>query len=246
LILLARSASEHDPLVSCLARWASAWPLSSVGIRGVMPENVEALLDHPGLAQLYMDRILAKKDWSRVSDGRIADLLRRTIGALPLLMVVGASNRLPEDDALTALFDRFLLRVQCDNVPDKQMADVLTAGWTLDQGQENQGQGGMPSTLSVAEIQAVQALVGQVELAPVRPAYIETITRLRSAGIPVSDRRPVKLQKLVAASAVLCGRRPLHAARREKRQLAVPRTAPGPLDRLGCNTQRPSREPDYS
>src|SRR5688572_26852601 len=34
---------------------------------------------------------------------------------LPLLMVVGASNRLPEDDALAALFDRFLLRVRCDN-----------------------------------------------------------------------------------------------------------------------------------
>ena len=29
---------------------------------------------------------------------------------LPLLMVVGASNRLPEDDALGALFDRFLPR----------------------------------------------------------------------------------------------------------------------------------------
>src|SRR5215475_2492455 len=35
---------------------------------------------------------------------------------LPLLMFVGASNRLPEDYALGALFDRFLLRVHCDNV----------------------------------------------------------------------------------------------------------------------------------
>src|SRR5712691_10870635 len=34
---------------------------------------------------------------------------------LPTLMVVGASNRLPEDDTLGALFDRFLLRVHCDN-----------------------------------------------------------------------------------------------------------------------------------
>jgi hypothetical protein len=80
LILLARSASEHDPLVSCLARWGSAWPLSSVGIRDVTLENVTELLDHRGLGQLYMDRILAKKDWSRVSDARTADALRRTIG----------------------------------------------------------------------------------------------------------------------------------------------------------------------
>ena len=32
-------------------------------------------------------------------------------------MVVGASNHLPEDEALGALFDRFLMRVRCDNVP---------------------------------------------------------------------------------------------------------------------------------
>src|SRR5215468_4749000 len=50
---------------------------------------------------------------------------------LPLLMVVSASNRLPEDDALTALFDRFLLRVRCDNVPAERMPEVLAAGWKL-------------------------------------------------------------------------------------------------------------------
>src|SRR5688572_31190721 len=44
---------------------------------------------------------------------------------LPTLMVVGASNRLPEDDALGALFDRFLLRVTCDNVPPDRLGDVL-------------------------------------------------------------------------------------------------------------------------
>src|SRR5215212_4496134 len=49
-----------------------------------------------------------------------------------LLMVIGASNRLPEDDALGALFDRFLLRVTCDNVPGDRLGDVLDAGWKLD------------------------------------------------------------------------------------------------------------------
>jgi hypothetical protein len=101
LMLLARSASEHDPLVSCLARWAKAWPLSSVGIRGVTPENIEGVLDHPGLAQLYMDRILAKKDWPRVSDARTADVLRRTIGNYPTLWPQAAKilQSLPATDA---------------------------------------------------------------------------------------------------------------------------------------------------
>jgi len=48
---------------------------------------------------------------------------------LPMLLTIGASNRLPEDDALAALFDRFLLRVHCDNVPTERLSEVLQAGW---------------------------------------------------------------------------------------------------------------------
>ena len=47
--------------------------------------------------------------------------------SLPTLMVVGASNSLPEDDALAALFDRFLLRVRCDNVSSKN--NCVTCHW---------------------------------------------------------------------------------------------------------------------
>jgi len=116
-------------------------------------------------------------------------------------MVVGASNRLPEDDALTALFDRFLLRVRCDNVPADRLADVLTAGWKLDQGQVEAA-----PTMSVEEIREVQSLVAEVDLSPARLAYLDMVHKLRTAGIPLSDRRAVKLQRLVAASAALCGR----------------------------------------
>src|SRR5947209_8234374 len=36
---------------------------------------------------------------------------------LPLLSLFSASNHLPEEDALKALFDRFLLRCHVDNLP---------------------------------------------------------------------------------------------------------------------------------
>ena len=60
----------------------------------------------------------------------------RETRALPVMMVVGASNRLPEDDALAALFDRFLLRVRSDNVADERLSEVLTAGWKLERRDE--------------------------------------------------------------------------------------------------------------
>lgn len=120
---------------------------------------------------------------------------------LPVLMVVGASNRLPEDDALGALFDRFLMRVRCDNVPGERLGEVLEAGWKLDL------QIGMErASVSVEEVRRLHAQLASVDLAPVRGAHLELVGRLRKAGIAISDRRAVKLQRLVAASAIVCGR----------------------------------------
>lgn len=120
---------------------------------------------------------------------------------LPTLLVVGASNRLPEDDALHALFDRFLLRVHCDNVPGERLHDVLEAGWQLAKPRTARIEG-----LSSEDIRLLQESVSNVDLAPIRTPYVELVHRLRHAGIPISDRRAVKLQRPVAASALLCGR----------------------------------------
>jgi MoxR-like ATPase len=125
----------------------------------------------------------------------------RETRSLPLLMVVGASNRLPEDDTLGALFDRFLARVRSDNVPAERLSEVLTAGWQLQQLRDQQQQ-----TISIDELRLMQHQLTQVDVHQVRPVYLEVIEHLRRAGIAVSDRRAVKLQRLVAASAMLCGR----------------------------------------
>lgn len=120
---------------------------------------------------------------------------------LPTLMVVGASNVLPEDDALGALFDRFLLRVHCDNVGPEELSSVLVAGWKLDTRKKP-----MPPAITVDEIRQLQGMIDDVELDHIRKPYVEMVHRLRHAGIAVSDRRAVKLQRILAASALLCGR----------------------------------------
>lgn len=119
---------------------------------------------------------------------------------LPMLLVVGASNRLPEDEALKALFDRFLLRVTCDNVPQEQLGNMLQAGWKLEQRAEP------AATVSAEDIRTLQQATAAVSLADILSGYVELIHRLRHAGIDISDRRAVRLQRLVAASALLSGR----------------------------------------
>jgi len=120
---------------------------------------------------------------------------------LPALMIVSASNHLPEDEALQALFDRFLIRVRCENVAPDLLNKVLQAGWKLEQ----EDKGGAPS-ITVEGIQKLQSLIKKVELQDIQEVYIDLVTKLRNAGLAVSDRRAVKLQRLIAASAVICKR----------------------------------------
>src|SRR6516162_5142641 len=51
---------------------------------------------------------------------------------LPLLSLFAASNHLPEDEALRALFDRFLLRCHVRNLKPEAMPGLLRAGWALE------------------------------------------------------------------------------------------------------------------
>jgi MoxR-like ATPase len=119
---------------------------------------------------------------------------------LPALMFAGASNVLPEDDALNALYDRFLIRINCDYVNPDLLQQVLLAGRKLE---SNEGE--FP-VITADEIRSIQQHCKQVNLAPVYEVYINTVFTLRNAGISISDRRAVKMQNIIAASALLCGR----------------------------------------
>ena len=121
--------------------------------------------------------------------------------ALPALMFVGASNRLPEDESLNALFDRFLLRVRCDNVSDEQLPAVLQAGWALQRHSANSSSG-----ISISSLRTMQSAIESIDLTVIAPTYVDAINKMRRAGIAISDRRAVKLQRPIAASALICGR----------------------------------------
>jgi len=97
LARMARGASADDPLVGLLDTLAREWPLSSVGMPGVEPESIEPIAGHSGLLRLYVDRIVAAADTSRLGDPRVVDAARRAVGAHHELCPV-LSRSLPRGD----------------------------------------------------------------------------------------------------------------------------------------------------
>jgi MoxR-like ATPase len=119
---------------------------------------------------------------------------------IPALMFVGASNQLPEEEALDALLDRFLVRVICGNVDTAALEQVAKVGWKREQGTSESPQ------LASDDVRLLQKESKSVDLNAVRTEYLSIILELRNAGIKISDRKVVKLQSLIAASATLSGR----------------------------------------
>lgn len=170
---------------------------------GELVTNTEGML--PEASLVFLDELLNAN--SAILNSLLGVLNERVFRRgrekrpLPALMVVGASNRLPEEEALGALFDRFIMRVMCENVGEDKLAQVLEAGLRLDLGLHEKR-----AALDIEDVRSLHKGIAQVELGAVRPKVVELVTRLRHAGIAVSDRRAVKLQRLIAASALLAGR----------------------------------------
>lgn len=170
---------------------------------GELKTNTEGML--PEAAFVFLDELLNAN--SAILNSLLMVLNERVFRRgretrdLPTLVVVGASNRLPEDEALGALFDRFLLRVRCDNVNQEELANVMVAGWKLDMLDHAD-----TAQISLDDIRNLHLQLRHADFTEILPVYVELIHRLRHAGLQVSDRRAVKLQRILAASALLCGR----------------------------------------
>ncbi|MGD0524611.1 MAG: AAA family ATPase [Polyangiaceae bacterium] len=124
----------------------------------------------------------------------------------PLLSAFGASNEVPGDETLTAIYDRFILRIRNDNLDAYHFQDLLQKGVEHEVLQMNDA--------------PVQPVVAARELAELQRGLLQRtrfseeffsqykgiVFQIRAEGVSVSDRRVVKILKLFAASAYLDGR----------------------------------------
>jgi len=127
---------------------------------------------------------------------------------VPLCSLYGATNEIPNDDALGAIFDRFLVRALSENLDSFHFQGLCDRGIRAEVAELSGANETVPRLVTVAEIRRLQARLGQFLSFPDdwMARYKGFIFQIRSEGISISDRRVVKLLKLFAASALLDGR----------------------------------------
>lgn len=116
---------------------------------------------------------------------------------IPLRMLVGASNELPQDEILDAMFDRFLVRDVVQYIEaDSVWMDLVAEPPTFTPG----------VTVSLEEWDAARAAVSKVGLPRRVVAEMLSIKKaLAAAGIIVSDRRWIGVTRILRAAAWLDG-----------------------------------------
>jgi len=117
--------------------------------------------------------------------------------SIPLQMLVGASNELPDDrEELGALWDRFLIRHVVGYVKDAPaFLNVLRAA----------AHPSAATTITLTELAVARQAVQQVAVDPVFPLILQLRTELSKQGIVVSDRRWNHSIGLIQAQAWLNG-----------------------------------------
>lgn len=162
-------------------------------VSGMLPEADVAFLDEVFLGSTaILNTLLGVLNERRFRRGH-------TQLACPLRVCVGAANALPDDEALAAFADRFLLHAFIEPVADAQLEALLEGGWRSDFAATDDAH-------ALASLDLLSSRLPDVRLDAVRPALAQAIRQLRAAGVRLSDRRIVKAQRLVAAAAVLAGR----------------------------------------
>ncbi len=121
---------------------------------------------------------------------------------VPLWTLVGASNRVPEEPELEALYDRFLFRQNVRPVDEELWEPLLDAAWRIEMGVTARTN----KIMTMDDLKQLNELLFKVDLTPVKGKLIRLFMIMDEKELHISDRRKGKILKAVAAKALLEGR----------------------------------------
>lgn len=121
---------------------------------------------------------------------------------VPLWTLVGASNRVPEEPELEALYDRFLFRQNVRPLDEEAWESLIDAAWKLEMGNVERP----PKVMGMEDLRMLNSLLFKVDLTPIKSKLLRLFMIMNEKELHISDRRKGKIMKAVAAHALLNGR----------------------------------------
>jgi len=118
---------------------------------------------------------------------------------VPLWTLVGASNRVPEEPELEALYDRFLFRQNVKPLDEEAWESLIDAAWKLEMGNVERP----PKVMGMEDLRMLNSLLFKVDLTPIKGKLLRLFMIMNEKELHISDRRKGKILKAVAAHALL-------------------------------------------
>ncbi|MEM0016315.1 MAG: AAA family ATPase [Saccharolobus sp.] len=121
----------------------------------------------------------------------------------PLRTLITASNRVPDEPELEALYDRLLLRHYARPVGEELWKQLLDATWEIEF--TNKWTVKEP-IMSIEHLDKLYSYLSQVDLSGIKNKLLKLYAMLEEKGIHLSDRRKGKALKIISAHSILNGR----------------------------------------
>jgi MoxR-like ATPase len=128
---------------------------------------------------------------------------------VPLVSCFGASNEVPNDDDLMAVFDRFLIRFKSDNLDSYHFQELLVRGLEQEVSKITGEFDRMQPFLAAQDLRGLHVFLAE-RMRQIPESFLSQykglIFQIRAEGVSISDRRAVKMLKLFVASSFLDNR----------------------------------------
>jgi len=121
---------------------------------------------------------------------------------IPLLTLISASNNVPDEPELQAIYDRFLIRHFLKPVSEDLWGKLIDASWLIEQGVYQD----VKPVVTIEEVKVASSLVFKVDIGGIKEKLLKLYAVLEDQGVHLTDRRKGKALKVIAANALLDGR----------------------------------------